>query len=265
MPARVPRPLALVLLAPLVVGCWGSSTDISVSRDTTRVSREVVDRTLATFRAVCAPLFAAHAADVAAVGAVVSDETATEPRRRGWGVHVDLTVTLRGSPRTFSGPVDTNEPARFLMGGGERPGLVAFTPTAAALCDRSAPPGRDQVFVPIPELTALLPRLRQQPTDAQRAWWADEMERAMAGDYQSQRNIAWCRFDGCDGVEPIDDAAACVWRLVIAAARDPRSDASDRENVEFYCRKALTPPDLADARTRAAALFRRIYGRDLPK
>lgn len=264
---RIFRPAASAVgsafLLVFLAGCWGSSTDVSVSYDTSRVSTQVIDKAIDVFRAACRPLFTTHASDVRSIRAIASEETATEPRRRGWGVHVDFIVDLRSSPTTL--PAGSDDEARFLMGGGGRPGLVAFTPTAAALCDFAPPAGRDQVFVSLPALTALLPRLRIEATAAQRAWWADEMERAMAGDYPSQRNVAWCRYDGCDGVEPIDDVASCAWRMVIAAAKDPRSDASDQENVDLYCRRALVPRDLAEASTRAAALFRKIHGRDMPK
>jgi hypothetical protein len=254
---RCPVPTAVLLLAPLLAGCWGSPTDVSVSRDTDRVSSRVVDQAIEVFRGACGPLFTGHADDVRSIHAIVSDETATEPRRRGWGVHIDIAVDLRSSPTTLPA-ANTDEPARFLMGGGERPGLLAFSPTAAALCDLAPPGGRDQLFVPLPSLAALLPRLRLQPTAAQKAWWAEELARAMRGDYQSQRNVAWCRYDGCDGVEPIDDVASCAWRLVIAAAKDPKSDDSDVENIDTYCRRALSPADQATARTEAAELFRRI-------
>jgi hypothetical protein len=259
---RISR-LAALAATLLLAGCWGASTDVSVTHDTDRVSRQVVDKTVEIFREACRPLFTGHAADVRSIRAIASDESGTEPRRRGWGVHLDVIVELRSSPTTLSGEIDGV--ARYLMGGGARPGLVAFTPTAAALCGFTPPVGRDQVFVSLPILTSLLPRLRFEPTRAQREWWADELERALAGDYQSQRNVAWCRYDGCDGVEPIDDVASCVWRMVIAAAGHPQADASDVANVDLYCRRALNPADLADARLQAGTLFRKIYGRDLPK
>jgi hypothetical protein len=255
--------LAALAASLLLAGCWGSSTDVRVSHDTDRVSRQVVDKTVEVFRETCRPLFDAHAADVRSIRAIASDESGTEPRRRGWGVHLDVFVELRSSPTTLTGPIDGE--ARYLMGGGARPGLVAFTPTAAALCGFAPPAGRDQVFVSLPILTSLLPRLRLEPTRAQREWWADELELAMRGDYQSQRNVAWCRYDGCDGVEPIDDVASCAWRMVIAAAKDPRSDASDAGNLDFYCGKALTAADRAEAAARAGGLFAKIYGKPMPK
>lgn len=243
-------------------GCGRSSTDIEVEMDTTAIDRPSVDRALDEFRNACRPLFSRHRDDVSSLKATVSDEPSTQVRRLGWGTHIDLTVTLRWSPSTL--PQPTEPTARFLMGGGEHPGILAFSPTAAALCDQPLAPGRTQAFLPAPGLAEYLGRRALDPTPEQIRAWHEDVARAMAGDYQSQRNLAWCYVDGCYGVEPIDDAKACTWRMIIASAKHPKSDASDRDNVETDCRQALAPEDLAVATAQARVLFKKIYGRDMP-
>jgi len=253
-------PAVLVLLA--LSGCGGSSTDIEVVMDTSAIDRPSVDRALDEFRNVCRPLFVRHAGDVTGIRATVSDEPSTQVRRLGWAGHIEITVSLRRSPVTL--PQPTEATARFLMGGGERPGILAFSSTAAALCDQPLAEGRQQAFLPAPGLADYLGRRVLNPTDAQVRMWHEEVDRAMAGDYQSQRNVAWCYVDGCYGVEPIDDGKACIWRMIIAAAKHPKSDASDQENVETDCRQALSPEDVVEATARARVLFKKIYGRDMP-
>ena len=272
MPRPSPRPLAtsirrgLALAAVLAAAaCSSDPTAISVDMETDKVSREFVDKALDTFRRACPTLFATHASDVSGLTAIVSDERSSAIRRLGWGVHIALTMKVRSSPTTLAGLADPDRRADFLIGGGDSPGFSALSPTSAALCDLTPSPGRAQVFVSAPELAAHLPRLKYAVTDAQRAHWADEMTRAMAGTYQNQRNIAWCYTDGCDGVEPIDDVKACAWRLVIVAAKHPKAEASDDENVEIDCRQNLTPEEQRAARTKADEIFRKIYSKPLPK
>lgn len=262
----MPRPssaLAGLLLAAALAGCGGASTDVAIEMATKKVDRATVGRALDEFRNACRPLFSRHAADVRAIRAVVSDEGSTQVRRFGWGVHLDLTVTLVRSPTTLPAPVDAE--ARFLIGGGTRPGVLAFSATAAALCGLKPATGRSTVFAAAPPLAELLPPWVATPTTEQVAAYRAEEARALSGDYQSQRNVAWCFVDGCTGVEPIDDVRACAWRKVILAAKHPKADASDRDNVTLDCDRALAPADVDVATAKAEELFRKIYKKDLPK
>ena len=259
------RRLSAVALALAVGACSSEPAGITVEMATDKVSREFADKALAEFRRVCAPLFTTHAADVSGLAATVSDERSTAIRRLGWGAHIALTLKVRSSPTTLAGLPDPDRRADFLIGGGDRPGFSALSPTSARLCDLTPSPGRSQVFRAVPELAAHLPRLKYVVTEAQRAHWEDEMARALAGTYQNQRNVAWCYSDGCDGVEPIDDVKACAWRLVIVAAKHPKAEASDAENVEIDCRQNLTGEEQRAARVKADEIFRRIYAKPLPK
>lgn len=250
----------LLLVGPL--SCGRAPNDVDVEIDTDRVSKVDVERALDQIRNVCRPLFTRHAPDVERIRAVVSDEGSTQARRLGWGVHIALTVDLKSAISTIEGEIDN--PARFLAGGGARPGLLAFSPTAATLCDQPLAAGRRSAFLPAPGLVEDLPQRVLDPTREQIAAYRAEEGRAMGGDYQSQRNIAWCYIDGCYGVEPIDDVKACAWRLVIAAAKHPRSDASDVDNVRIDCDQALAPEDRAQALDKAQALFQKIYKKPMP-
>lgn len=253
---------ALGLLLLGLAGCGRAPTDVDVDIETDRVTKVDVARALDQIRNACRPLFSTHAPDVARIRALVSDEGSTQARRFGWGVHIALTVDLRSAVSTLSGEIESQ--ARFLAGGGARPGLLAHTPTAAALCDLTLAPGRRSAFLAAPALAEDLPQRTINPTKDQIAAYRAEEERALSGDYQSQRNIAWCYVDGCTGVEPIDDVKACAWRLVIAAAMHPRSDASDGDNVRIDCDQALSPEDRAGAVETAGRLYAKIYGKTLP-
>lgn len=256
------RLAALAFSAVVLAACGRAPGDIDVDMETTAVGKVDVERALDRIRNVCRPLFSRHAPDVERIRAIVSDEGSTQTRRFGWGVHVELVVQLKPAISTLSG--DLEPEARYLAGGGARPGLIAFSPTAAALCDQPLAAGRRNAFFPVPGLAEELPQRVLNPTAAQVAAYRAEEAHAMKGDYQSQRNIAWCFVDGCYGVEPIDDVRACAWRLVIAAAKSSKSDASDGENVRIDCDQALTAEDRANAVEKAKVLFPKIYGRPLP-
>lgn len=265
-PPRVPRRLAaLALLALATTACSSDPTAVSVEMATDLVTRDLADKALAEFRRVCAPLFTTHAADVSGLTALVTDERSSAIRRLGWGAHIALTMKVAGSPTTLSGLAAPDRRADFLIGGGEHPGFSALSPTSARLCDLAPAPGREQVFQAVPAFAQHLPRLKYAVTEAQRAHWADEMARAMAGTYQNQRNVAWCYSDGCDGVEPIDDVKACAWRMVVVAAKHPKADASDADNLELDCRRNLTADEQRTARLKADEIFRKIYKSPLPK
>ena len=256
------RPVLFGLLLVGLAACGRAPDDVDVSIETNVVSKIDVERALDQVRNVCRPLFTRHAPDVARIRAVVSDEGSTQARRFGWGVHIELVVDLKVATSTLEGEIEPQ--ARYLAGGGARPGLLAYSPTAAALCDQPLAEGRRSAFFSVPALAEDLPQRVLEPTREQVAAYRAEEARAMSGDYQSQRNIAWCFIDGCYGVEPIDDIRACAWRLVIAAAKHPRSDASDPDNVRIDCDQALTPDDRAQAAEIARGMFTKIYKKPLP-
>ena len=256
------RLLPITALALALAACGRGPNDIDVEMETDVVGKVDVERALDQIRNLCRPLFGRHAADVERIRAIVSDEGSTQARRFGWGVHIDITVELKAAVSTIEGEIEPQ--ARFLAGGGARPGLLAYSPTAAALCDQPLAPGRRSAFFAAPGLAEDLPQRVLNPTQEQIAAYRAEEARAMSGDYQSQRNIAWCFVDGCYGVEPIDDVRACAWRLVIASAKAPQSDASDPDNVRIDCDQALTPEDRATAVEKAKVLFQKIYKKPLP-
>ena len=262
---RLRRTALAFVAALLATACSSDPTAISVEMATDKVTRALAEKAIGEFRRACAPLFTTHAADVSGLTAVVTDEGSTAIRRLGWGVHIALTMKVSSSPTTLSGLASPDRRADFLIGGGDHPGFSALSPTSARLCDLTPSPGREQVFQEVASLASHLPRLKYAVTEAQRAHWADEMTRAMAGTYQNQRNIAWCYSDGCDGVEPIDDIKACAWRLVIVAAKHPKADASDAANVDIDCRQNLTADEQRRARLEADQIHRRIYKAPLSK
>ncbi len=256
------RFVCLVVAAFALSACGRGPNDIDVEMETRAVGKVDVDRALDQIRNVCRPMFTRHAVDVERIRAVVSDEGSTQARRFGWAVHIELTVDLKAAVSTIEGEIEPQ--ARFLAGGGARPGLLAYSPTAAALCDQPLAAGRRSAFFAAPGLAEDLPQRVLNPTREQIAAYRAEEAKAMTGDYQSQRNIAWCYVDGCYGVEPIDDVKACAWRLVIAAAKAPQSDATDPDNVRIDCDQALTPEDRSNAVAKARTLFQKIYKKPLP-
>lgn len=90
----------------------------------------------------------------------------------------------------------------------------------------------------------------------------DVLGRAMAGDYQAQRNLAYgyssAPYDG----QARSAVLACAWRQVIAASGHPRVSETDVRSLQVYC---SLPNDQKQAATRQAqALYRKVYGRAMP-
>lgn len=74
-------------------------------------------------------------------------------------------------------------------------------------------------------------------------------KKAMAGDYQAQRNVAYWLAGGNNGAPPLNPILGCAWRLVILKSGSPSVDSSDVSNKQLYCDKQLD----ADSRTAADA------------
>lgn len=91
---------------------------------------------------------------------------------------------------------------------------------------------------------------------------AEEYRQALRGDYQAQRNTAFCLYSGCLGYR-VDKTAACAWRIVIVASGNPKVDQSDTSNY-MLCERQLTPADMLAANGQARPLFKRVYKRSFP-
>ena len=82
-------------------------------------------------------------------------------------------------------------------------------------------------------------------------------KKALDGDYQAQRNLAYYLTTGEEGVKA-DPVMACAWRIVILKSGHPQADASDTGNKQFDCDRKLTPAQLRQAEGGAASLLKRI-------
>lgn len=82
-------------------------------------------------------------------------------------------------------------------------------------------------------------------------------KKALAGDYQAQRNLAYYLTTGEEGVKA-DPVMACVWRIVILKSGHTQVDASDTSNKQFDCERKLTPAQLRQAEGQAASFMKRI-------
>jgi hypothetical protein len=90
-----------------------------------------------------------------------------------------------------------------------------------------------------------------------------DYQKAWRGDYQAQRNVAYCYVYGCGEAVRPDRVLGCAWRMVIVAAADQRMDASDISNRKGACDR-LSSDELTAAAIRVEQLFKAIYRRPLP-
>ncbi|MCO5083351.1 MAG: hypothetical protein M9955_17055 [Rhizobiaceae bacterium] len=92
---------------------------------------------------------------------------------------------------------------------------------------------------------------------------AIELPFAYKGNYQAQRNVSYCLWDGCQGAIQPAKTLGCAWRIVIAASGSAKVDDTDLMNLRS-CAGQLDPAEFAIARAQAGQLFRVVYDRDLP-
>ncbi|NBC35530.1 hypothetical protein GTZ99_03055 [Novosphingobium sp. FSY-8] len=59
--------------------------------------------------------------------------------------------------------------------------------------------------------------------------------KAWRGDYQGQRNAAYCRTTGCDGAVIIDKIDGCAWRLVIGSMNAVAAQDVDASSLVSDC------------------------------
>lgn len=83
-------------------------------------------------------------------------------------------------------------------------------------------------------------------------------KKAMAGDYQAQRNIAYWLTGGNNGAPPLNPVLGCAWRLVILKSGSSSVDASDISNKQLYCDKRLDTDSRKAAEAQAGKLLKQI-------
>lgn len=85
--------------------------------------------------------------------------------------------------------------------------------------------------------------------------------KAMRGDYQGQRNIAFYlsgnSVTGTHGAIIANKITACAWRMVIIGSGSPHVDSSDTANVKRDCGK-LDDVERIAAQAQATALITKI-------
>ena len=105
---------------------------------------------------------------------------------------------------------------------------------------------------------------KEKLCNANRAQFEREFPDAYAGDYQAQRNVAFCLLSGCDGAVRVNRTLGCAWRRVILLSGSPKVDQTDISNYEWLCTDKLSRVERATSEAQAAAIFEAIYKRPIP-
>lgn len=96
--------------------------------------------------------------------------------------------------------------------------------------------------------------------DRHRADFKKQYPAALKGDYQSQRNVAFCLSTGCDGAVNQNRITGCAWRIVIMRSGSLKVDQSDSSNHD-RCMERLSPAEILAASAQAETIFQQVYGR----
>lgn len=146
----------------------------------------------------------------------------------------------------------------FEMGGGFRPGMFTTKSTCAAVC--GVP---EAGFVDLPALSVIESQAAAAEAEAKRvadgAGRLAELEKkALAGDYQAQRNYAYSLATG-DGGAPYEPVKACAWYAYITVSGSPKVDETDQGNVRVYCGR-LTDEQRQQAQVLAEQVLATVRG-----
>ena len=85
--------------------------------------------------------------------------------------------------------------------------------------------------------------------------------KAMKGDYQAQRNLAFGYATGDQGIKK-NHSLACAWYLLILRSDSPKLGSGDVGNVSVYCdpfKPGFGPDERLVSERQANELYRKIY------
>lgn len=94
---------------------------------------------------------------------------------------------------------------------------------------------------------------QKQICDASKSDFKKWFPRAYKGDYQGQRNVAFCLYDGCDGSVMQNKPLSCAWRMVILLSGSNQVDATDQNSFRLACGK-LDTAEMITAKAQAERL-----------
>lgn len=69
------------------------------------------------------------------------------------------------------------------------------------------------------------------------ASFPDDYSKATKGDYQAQKNVAYCFETGCDWAVNENKMMACAWHIVVMGSGHQQTDDLDRRYAETACKK----------------------------
>lgn len=105
-------------------------------------------------------------------------------------------------------------------------------------CDASAAdwrPAKDYLFLADDCATSDDPKRCQLMKDS----WERDYNGAIAGDYQGQRNVAFCLSTGCKEIYGTalrtNPVLGCAWRVVIVSSGHLDADKLDGDGMKIYC------------------------------
>lgn len=92
-----------------------------------------------------------------------------------------------------------------------------------------------------------------------RETWEKNYSAAISGDYQGQRNVAYCLSDGCEGAIRVNPVLGCAWRMVILESGHLEADQTDTTNLKYFCgREKVDAAGLATAKAQARRMLKML-------
>jgi len=227
---------SLSFLLPLVflVGCGGEDVEVPYERAAGfDALGEAGVQALAAFEKAC-PVVKREAGDLEYIKVQPALGYPKTPDY-GWNRAVSVEFKVKNQPTGAGLGLIAGTECTFDMGGGFRPGLHVMRSDCAEVC------GVSKGFTAEPKLAVLESREEADAAERRRlsegaATLAELEKKALAGDYQAQRNLAYSLETG-EGGAPYEPVKACAWRVVIVASGSSKVNDSDRANLQAACGK----------------------------
>ncbi len=250
--------LSLVFLLPLVLlsGCGGDDVAVPYERAAGfDALGEAGAQALAAFEKAC-PVVKREVGDLEYIKVQPALGYPKTPDY-GWNRAVSVEFKVKDQPTGVGLGLIAGTECTFDMGGGFRPGLHVMRSDCAEVC------GMAKGFTAEPKLAVLESKEEADAAERKRlsegaAALAELEKKALAGDYQAQRNLAYSLAIGADGA-PYEPVKACAWRAVIIASASSKVSDGDHRNVQQNCGK-LDDEGRQQAQVLAEQILTRVRG-----
>lgn len=152
--------LALFAAFSVLSGCGESDKSaltIPAETQTAAISKEDAEKAVAIFVDQCKPLTGEYRTDIASAKAKAQNGFADyRIQGYGWKAEIEIQIRTVDNPKDIPNELmSAGQMLTYYVGGGVKPGIIAKSRKAQALCGMTVNPTGGDVFKPVPALSFL--------------------------------------------------------------------------------------------------------------